>query len=81
MHFSAQQTEGSFFSPGQRKERQHWLTGFEANSKRQVCFGGGRGLVGALKCQKRKTQRVESQRDNVVGSKCCFKLFGFLFFL
>lgn len=55
MHFSAQQTEGSFFFLGQRKERQHWLTGFEANSKRQVCFGGSRGLVGALKCQKRKT--------------------------
>lgn len=62
---------GVFFL-GQSKERQHWLTGFEANSKRQVCFGGSRGLVGALKCQNRKTLRVESQRDNVVGFFCNF---------
>lgn len=31
--------------------------------------------MGALKCQNRKTLLVESQRDNVVGSKCFFFFF------
>lgn len=35
--------------------------------------------MGALNCQNRKTLLVESQRDNVVSSKCFFKLFGGLF--
>lgn len=72
VHFSVQWTKQRFFFvfcffEGQRTERQYWLKGFEVNSKRQVCFGGQRGLVGAVKCQNRKMLHV----DGISEKNCC----------